>query len=175
MAEWGQNVGLGDRLEQRNESSSGVRSRKVKREYAEYLNEIRCKRLKFDFLRFAQIIESLIEPLAIGDCVSADLTEVQGTLDKIHSTWQKYVQVYEEYSQLVGNTSLLERIGLHRQDLERKVRDCKRAVLDRLNEIIENLRKNSIKIYKSIVKDVHHSSISVRSRISASRSSKSRS
>ena len=92
----------------------------------------------------------------------------------MHSRWVKYLKVYEHYSQLINNTRDLERLGIQRQSLERKINECNQLAIDQLNKSIRSLQRDSKFENGLHLKDHDKLSVSVQSSVSMSRSSKSR-
>ena len=144
------------------------------REYAEYLNEIHSKGLKHELLKLSQIIEVSTESLKTYDYSNIETTEIEKTLDTIHSKWVKYLKVHEDYSQLINNTRDLERLSIQRQSLERKINECNQLAIGQLNKSIRSLQRDSRFENGLHLKDDDKLSVSVQSSVSMSRSSKSR-
>ncbi|CAB3997598.1 Hypothetical predicted protein, partial [Paramuricea clavata] len=169
---------LRDRRSQQAGSDDGLRrtsrTRKVPREYAEYLNEIHSKGLKHELLKLSQIIEVSTESLKTYDYSNIETTEIEKTLDTIHSKWVKYLKVHEDYSQLINNTRDLERLSIQRQSLERKINECNQLAIGQLNKSIRSLQRDSKFENGLHLKDDDKLSVSVQSSVSMSRSSKSR-
>ena len=77
---------LRDRQSQQAGSDDGLRrTRKVPREYAEYLNEIHSKGLKHELLKLSQIIEVSTESLKTHDYNNIETTEIE-------KLWTLYIQ-----------------------------------------------------------------------------------
>ena len=110
------------------------RTPKVSREYAEYFNEIRSKRLKHDLLKLSQIIEASTESLKCHDYNSIEPTEIQQILEGAHLNWVKYLQAYEEYSRLINDSSELERLSIQRRTLKQNLNDCNQLAIDQLDK-----------------------------------------
>ena len=132
------------------------------------------KGLKHELLKLSQIIEVSTESLKTHDYNNIETTEIEKTLDTIHSRWVKYLKVYEDYSQLTNNTRDLERLRIQRQSLERKINECNQLAIDQLNKSIRSLQRDSKFENGLHLKDDDKLSMSVQSSVSMSRSSKSR-
>ena len=91
----------------------------------------------------------------------------------IHSNWLKYLKTYEEYSQLINNSSELERLSIQHQSLERKIQECNQLAIDELNKGIHSLQRGHGIKYSQQLKDDDRISVSVGSSISQVKSLKS--
>ena len=80
---------------------------------------------------------------------------------------------YEEYSQLINNSSELERLSIQHQSLERKIQACNQLAIDNLNKSIHSLQRGHGIKYCQQLKDDDRISVSVGSSISQVKSLKS--
>ena len=130
--------------------------------------------MKHDLLKLSQIIEASTESLKCHDYNSIEPTEIQQILEGAHLNWVKYLQVYEEYSRLINDSSELERLSIQRRTLERNLNDCNQLAIDQLDKSIRSLQRGSIPVDDHHFNDDERISLSAHSSISMSRSSKGR-
>ena len=119
------------------------------------------------------MIEVSTESLRNFDYNDIEPTEIQQTLEMIHSNWLKYLKTYEEYSQLINNSSELERLSIQHQSLEREIQECNQLAIDKLNKSIHSVQRGHGIKYSQQLKDDDRISVSVGSSISQVKSLKS--
>ncbi|KAK3745183.1 hypothetical protein QZH41_000205 [Actinostola sp. cb2023] len=127
-------IGVSD-SEEHNEDKirKSDRERKIVQEYAGYFDDLHLGRLKSDLAKIDKEIEAIIYSLS-GLDVKQNPAEVQTEFDKLDRKWLTYQEAYSEYTEQITNTTELEQIGIRKQEIDRKINDCRSSIIGILRE-----------------------------------------
>jgi len=109
------------------------RERKIVQEYAGYFDDLHLGRLKSDLTKIDKEIETIIYSLS-GLDVKQNPTEVQTEFDKLDRKWLTYQETYSEYTEQITNTTEVEQVGIRKQEINRKINDCRSSIIGILRE-----------------------------------------